>query len=187
MSARFEFRETVLSGLTVITRKKIGDQRGWLDRVFCLDELNEVIGNRSIIQINRTFTKNKGCVRGMHFQYPPSVEMKFVCCLKGKVFDVAVDLRSESSTFLKWHSELLSENNNKTLAIPVGFAHGFQTLTEECEMLYLHTAAYNSAAEGGLNPLDPDIGISWPLPLTELSERDANHPMVASGFKGVFK
>ena len=185
MNARFEFNETVLSGLTVITRKNVGDHRGWLDRVFCIDELKEIIGNRSIVQINRTFTKNKGCVRGMHFQHPPSAEMKFVCCLQGEVFDVAVDLRPGSPTFLKWHSELLSANNSKTLAIPEGFAHGFQTLTEDCEMLYLHTAAYNSVAEGGLNPLDPDIGISWPLPLTELSERDANHPMVADGFKGV--
>jgi dTDP-4-dehydrorhamnose 3,5-epimerase len=185
MSARFYIDATALPGLSVLTRKHIGDSRGWFERIFCIEELQEVLGQRSVVQINRTLTQQKGSVRGMHFQHAPSAEMKFVSCLHGEVFDVAVDLRPGSATFLQWHAELLSADNRKTLVIPEGFAHGFQTLTEDCEMIYFHTAAYNSIAEGALNPLDPALSISWPLPLTELSERDANHLMVAVGFAGV--
>jgi dTDP-4-dehydrorhamnose 3,5-epimerase len=118
----------------------------------------------------------------MHFQRAPSAEMKFVSCLRGEVFDVAVDLRPNSATFLQSHTELLSANNRKTLAIPEGFAHGFQTLTDDCEMFYLHTAAYDPAAEGGLNPQDPTLAIPWPLPIAGLSARDAGRPMIAADF-----
>lgn len=185
MSACFDIAATVLPDLNVLERKPIGDSRGWFERMLCIDELQEVLGKRSVVQINRTLTQRKGCVRGMHFQHAPSVEMKFVSCLRGAVFDVAVDLRPGSATFLQWHAELLSADNRKTLAIPEGFAHGFQTLTDDCEMFYLHTAAYNSAAEGGLNPQDPALAIAWPLPLTELSARDASHPPIGAGFTGV--
>lgn len=185
MSARFDIATTALPGLNVLARKHIGDSRGWLERMFCIDELQEVLGKRSVVQINRTLTQQKGSVRGMHFQHAPSAEMKFVSCLRGEVFDVAVDLRQGSATFLQWHAELLSADNRKTLAIPEGFAHGFQTLTDDCEMIYLHTAAYNSVAEGGLNPHDPELAIVWPLPLTNLSARDAGHPMIVAGFTGV--
>lgn len=185
MSARFDIASTALPGLNVLTRKHIGDSRGWFERMFCIEELHEVLGKRSVAQINRTLTQQKGSVRGMHFQHAPSAEMKFVSCLRGEVFDVAVDLRPGSATFLQWHAELLSADNRKTLAIPEGFAHGFQTLTDDCEMFYLHTATYNPAAEGGLDPQDPALAIAWPLPLTELSARDAGHPMIAAGFSGV--
>ena len=96
-------------------------------------------------------TASRGTVRGMHFQHPPHAETKFVSCLRGEVFDVAVDLRNGSPTFLHWHAEILSADNHRTLVIPEGFAHGFQTLSDDCEMLYFHTAAYNPEAEGGLN------------------------------------
>lgn len=129
--------------------------------------------------------EKKGSLRGMHFQHAPSAEMKFVSCLRGEVFDVAVDLRPDSSTFLQWHAEVLSADNRKTLAIPEGFAHGFQTLADDCEMFYLHTAVYNQAAEGGLNPQDPALAIAWPLPITELSVRDSTHSMIEAGFSGV--
>ncbi|MBC2770595.1 dTDP-4-dehydrorhamnose 3,5-epimerase family protein [Pusillimonas minor] len=185
MSARFDIAATALPGLNVLTRTHIGDSRGWFERIFCVEELQEVLGKRSVVQINRTLTLQRGSVRGMHFQHAPSAEMKFVSCLHGEVFDVAVDLRPESATFLQWHAELLSAHNRKTLAIPEGFAHGFQTLTDNCEMFYLHTAAYNPSAEDGLSPKDPALAIAWPLPLTELSARDAGHPMIAAGFRGV--
>ena len=185
MSARFDIDATALPGLSVLTRKHIGDSRGWFERMFCIEELQEVLGKRSVLQINRTLTQQKGSVRGMHFQHAPSAEMKFVSCLRGQVFDVAVDLRLGSVTFLQWHAELLSADNRKTLAIPEGFAHGFQTLTDDCEMFYLHTAAYDPAAEGGLNPQDPALTITWPLPITELSARDASHPLIVAGFTGV--
>jgi dTDP-4-dehydrorhamnose 3,5-epimerase len=102
-----------------------------------------------------------------------------VSCLRGEVFDVAVDLRDNSPTFLRWHAEVLSADNHKTLVIPKGFAHGFQTLTDDCEMLYFHTAAYQPGAEGGLNVLDPRLAIKWPLDVDVLSDRDRSHPMIA--------
>lgn len=185
MSSRFDVNATSLADLSVLTRKHIDDRRGWFERMFCIEELQEVLGKRSVVQINRTLTQQKGSVRGMHFQHAPSAEMKFVSCLRGQVFDVAVDLRPGSATFLQWHAELLSADNLKVLVIPEGFAHGFQTLTDDCEMFYLHTAAYDPAAEGGLNPEDPALTIAWPLPMTKLSPRDASHPFIIGEFKGV--
>ncbi len=185
MSSRFDIASTPLSGLKVLTRKRIGDSRGWFERMFCVSELQDVLGTRSLLQINRTLTQQQGCVRGMHFQHVPSAEMKFVSCLQGEVFDVAVDLRSGSATFLQWHAEVLSADNFKTFVIPEGFAHGFQTLTDDCEMSYLHTAAYDPASERGMSPLDPVLAIDWPLPITEMSARDAGHSLIAAGFTGV--
>jgi dTDP-4-dehydrorhamnose 3,5-epimerase len=111
--------------------------------------------------------------------------MKLVSCLRGEVFDVAVDLRDGSPTFLKWHAEILSATNYKTLLIPEGFAHGFQALADDSEMLYLHTVPFQRGSEAGLHPADPRLGIRWPLDVAELSPRDAGHPMVKSIFRGV--
>jgi dTDP-4-dehydrorhamnose 3,5-epimerase len=185
MTSRFEIQTTPLLGLKVILRKPLGDNRGYLERMYCVDELRDVFGNRSIVQINHTLTQNKGTVRGMHFQYAPHAEMKLVSCLRGSVFDVAIDLRRDSPTFLQWYSEILSDDNHKTFAIPEGFAHGFQTLTNDCEMLYLHTSAYVQDAESGLNPNDPKLGIKWSLPISEISSRDSNHALISDDFKGV--
>jgi dTDP-4-dehydrorhamnose 3,5-epimerase len=121
----------------------------------------------------------------MHFQHPPHAETKLVSCLRGEVFDVAVDLRHNSPTFLRWHAERLSADNHKTLVIPEGFAHGFQTLTDDCEMLYFHTAAYQPGAEGGLNAQDPRLAIEWPLPVVGLSPRDAVYQFLGEDFSGV--
>ncbi len=185
MSSRFDVQSAPLSGLNVLVRKPLGDSRGYLERMFCVDELQDVFGARRIVQINHTLTQTRGTVRGMHFQHAPHAEMKFVSCLRGSVFDVAVDLRKGSPTFLQWHAELLSADNHKTLAIPEGFAHGFQTLTDDCEMLYLHTAAYAPGAEAGLSPKDAKLAIAWPLPIAEISPRDAAHALIADDFVGV--
>ena len=182
---RFDIRPTPIAGLTLIERKPIGDQRGFLARLFCREELHSVIGNRQIVQINHTLTATKGTIRGMHFQYPPHAEMKLVTCLRGEVYDVAVDLRRDSPTFLHWHAERLSADNCKTFAIPEGFAHGFQTLTHDCELLYLHTAAYQPTAESGLDALDPRLGINWPQPVTERSARDQAHLAINADFAGL--
>jgi len=178
MSARFENVHTPLEGLRVLRRLPLGDHRGLLERMFCLDELTEIVGNRRIVQINRTITRKRGTLRGMHFQHSPHAEMKFVSCLRGEVLDVAVDVRPDSPTRYRWHGVVLSENNHTTLAIPEGFAHGFQSLTDDCEMLYFHTATYQPQAESGLNPRDPLLAIAWPLPIAEMSERDASHPAI---------
>ena len=127
----------------------------------------------------------QGAVRGMHFQRPPHAEMKLVTCLHGVIWDVAVDLRAGSSTFLKWHAEELSAENRRALLIPEGFAHGFQALTDNCELLYLHSAPYAREAEAGLNPGDPMLSVVWPLAIAELSSRDAQHPMLNESFAGV--
>ena len=135
MRAHFKMFDTPLSGLKVLQRKPISDSRGYLERFFCTEELEALALGKHIAQINCTLTANLGTVRGMHFQRPPHAEIKFVSCLRGEVFDVAVDLRNNSPTFLCWHAEVLSADNHKTLVIPEGFAHGFQTLADNCEML----------------------------------------------------
>ena len=185
MSTRFEILDTPLAGLRILQRKPIGDSRGYLERLFCSEELQALAPGRHIAQINHTLTAARGTVRGMHFQRPPHAEIKFVSCLRGEVFDVAVDLRDNSPTFLRWHAEVLSADNYKTLVIPEGFAHGFQTLTDDCEMLYFHTAAYQPGAEGGLNAQDPRLAIHWPLPVAGQSQRDAAHPLLGEDFTGV--
>ena len=184
-AGRFEVASEPLDVLQVIQRNPIGDERGYFERIFCSDELKSSIGPRSIMQINHTLTAKAGTVRGMHFQHPPHAEMKLVSCLRGEVFDVAVDLRKGSPTFLQWHAEMITESNHKTFVIPEGFAHGFQTLTGDCELLYLHTAAYAPDAEAGLNALDPRLAIAWPMPIAERSVRDQQHAMLTSEFSGL--
>lgn len=167
---------TPLDGLSVLQRHPIGDQRGYLERLFCQETLQPLIGERRIVQINHTLTTKAGTVRGLHFQHPPHAEMKLVSCLRGEVFDVAVDLRQDSPTFLRWYATNLSAENHRSLIIPEGFGHGFQALTDQVELLYLHTAAYHPEAEDGINALDARLAIAWPLPVGERSTRDKSLP-----------
>jgi dTDP-4-dehydrorhamnose 3,5-epimerase len=161
------------------------DERGAFARLYCESELAEAIGTRRVVQINHSRTARVGAVRGLHFQHPPHAEMKLVRCLKGRVWDVAVDLRANSPTLLRWHAEELTPTNTRMMVIPEGFAHGFQVLEAESELLYLHTAFYDPAAEGGLRHDDPRLGITWPLAVTDLSARDAKHPLIDSNFQGI--
>lgn len=183
--SRFDFIPAPLAGLMLVQRKTIEDHRGFLSRFYCAEEFRAAGISKPIVQINHTLTRNKGAVRGLHFQHPPHAEAKLVSCLKGKIWDVAIDLRYGSSTFLQWHGEILSAENRKSLLIPEGCAHGFQTLAEDCELIYLHTAAYHPEAEGALNVSDPRLNIAWPLPVGDLSERDHSHPFVSQGFSGI--
>lgn len=130
-------------------------------------------------------TTSPGAIRGMHFQNPPYAEMKLVRCLRGRVWDVAIDLRAGSETFLRWHAEELSAENRLMMAIPEGFAHGFQVLEPESELLYLHTAVYHRSSEGGVPFDDPRLAIRWPLPVTDVSVRDAQHPPITQHFTGI--
>jgi len=182
---RFDIFPTDLSSVHVIQRKRLSDDRGFLERLFCSTELSSFGFAAPVRQINTTVTLKKGSVRGLHFQRPPSSEMKLVTCLKGRVFDVAVDVRKSSPDYLHWAAAELSEENGKALLIPEGFAHGFQTLEPNSQLLYLHTADYDPLAEGALNSMDPQIGIQWPLAVTEISSRDASHSLVADGFEGI--
>ncbi|CTQ54750.1 dTDP-4-dehydrorhamnose 3,5-epimerase [Roseibium album] len=185
MTRRFEIEHTPLRDFVVLTRKPVGDQRGWFERLYCADELESVNLTKPIRQINRSFTRRQGTIRGLHFQHPPQAETKLVSCLRGRVFDVAVDLRRGSSTFLNYHGVELSEHNSKTAFIPKGFAHGFQTLTPDCVLLYLHTANYTPTSEDGVHPLDRTLSIAWPEDEKFLSDRDANLPSILEDFEGV--
>lgn len=183
--SQFSIFDTPIAGLKVIERKPVGDYRGFLARIFCADKLSSAGWQKPIVQVNQTVTKKRGTVRGMHFQNAPYAEMKLVSCLQGKIWDVAVDLRKNSPTFLKWHAEELSAENCRALLIPEGFAHGFQTLSDDCELLYLHTAPYVREAEAGIHPNDSILGISWPLDFFEISTRDAEHPLLNDQFTGI--
>lgn len=186
ISGRFEFFTTPIRDLHLLQRKPLGDKRGYLQRLFCSDDLKELGWLEPIAQINHTYTALKGSVRGLHLQLSPNAEMKLISCMKGEVWDVAVDLRAGSSSFLCWHAVLLSQENHRSLLIPPGFAHGFQTMSDEVEMLYCHSKPYAPDCEMGVNPFDPRLAINWPLTLTEISEKDQAWPMLNTGFQGVF-
>lgn len=183
--SRLAITDLPLAGLKLVERQKLGDARGFLARLFCADELRAAGWTAPVAQINHTHTALKGTVRGLHFQHSPHAEMKLVSCIRGEVFDVAVDLRRGSPTFLDWHAERLSADNGRALLIPEGFAHGFQALADDVELIYGHSAAYAPAAEAGLNPRDAKLAIAWPLPIGDMSARDAQHPMLDGSFTGV--
>lgn len=183
--SRFTFFDTPIAGLQIVESQQLGDSRGFLKRLFCAEELATAGWRKPIAQINQTLTQKQGTIRGIHFQRPPHAEMKLVTCLRGAIWDVAVDLRAKSPTFLHWHAEELSAANHRALLIPEGFAHGFQTLCDDCELIYLHSMAYAPEAEAGLNPKDPMLSIAWPLAISELSARDAQHSMLDHQFKGL--
>ena len=177
--------QTALPGVVVVEITPFADHRGAFACLYNQHELAAVVGERRIVVINHSRTAAAGTVRGMHFQYPPQAEMKLVRCLKGRVWDVAVDLRTGSPAFLRWHAEELSRDNARMLVVPEGCAHGFQVLEPESELLYLHTAFYVPEAEGGISCRDPRLGIDWPLPIAGLSQRDGSFAPIAPDFSGI--
>ncbi|GAB4218084.1 MAG: dTDP-4-dehydrorhamnose 3,5-epimerase [Rhodoferax sp.] len=174
-----------LAGLYRVQRHRLGDARGFFSRLFCQQELASAGWTTPVAQINHSYTARRGTIRGMHFQHPPHAEAKLVSCLRGAVWDVAVDLRAGSPTLLRWHAQELSADNGVALLIPPGFAHGFQTLSDDAELLYCHSVPYHGPAEGGLDALDPRLGIPWPLLVSERSARDSAHPTIAPDFQGL--
>jgi dTDP-4-dehydrorhamnose 3,5-epimerase len=180
-----KFHRTPLAGLMLIETAPIQDERGRFARVFCETECAELRPNLHWAQINVSNTSCKGTVRGMHFQYPPAAEAKLIRCLQGRVLDVAVDLRAGSPTFLHWHGVELSEAGPIQFFIPEGFAHGFQALTDNVQLLYLHTVAWSRQHEGALHYDDPALSIAWPLPVTQVSEKDRNTSLLDETFTGV--
>jgi dTDP-4-dehydrorhamnose 3,5-epimerase len=183
--SRFAVFTTPIDALRVIERQRIADERGSLSRLFCSHDLENAGWHAPIAQINYTVTRKRGTVRGFHYQRPPYAEMKLISCLRGEILDVAVDLRCGSRTFLRWHAERLSAQNQKALLIPEGFAHGFQAITDDVELLYLHSAHYEPAAEAGLHVRDPLVGVEWPLAITAVSARDDQFPMLSRDFVGL--
>ena len=183
--SRFVVTDLPLAGLRLVERQVLGDSRGFLSRLFCAEEFSSAGWEKPIAQINHASTAKCGTVRGMHFQLPPQAEIKLISCLRGRVWDVAVDLRRGSDTFLQWHAEELSEDNCRALLIPEGFAHGFQTLTDGVELLYCHSAAYQPDAEGGLSPRDATLAIAWPMEISMISDKDTRHPTIDQSFTGI--
>lgn len=170
--------ETPLKDLYVVQTNVFTDNRGLFTRWFCETELQAVLGARRIKNINFSRTFKKGTIRGMHYQKSPFSEMKLVRCIKGKVFDVAVDLRVDSKTYLQWYGIELSAKKMNMFIIPEGFAHGFQSLENHVEMLYLHTEFYKKETECAIRYNDPKINIQWMIPITEISEKDKHHPLI---------
>jgi len=174
-----------LDGLLRIRRENFEDARGLFSRLYCSAALADSGFRAGPEQINYSRTFGAGSVRGMHFQHPPHAEAKIVTCLYGEVFDVAVDLRAGSKTFLQWHGEKLTGGSLNSLLIPEGMAHGFQVLSDEAHLVYFHSAPYEERAEGRVHPLDPWVKIAWPLEVRNLSSRDGAAPFLATDFAGL--
>jgi dTDP-4-dehydrorhamnose 3,5-epimerase len=172
------FLSTVIPGAMVIESEPYNDERGSFERLFCTREFAGTGVPMKIAQINRSRSRMRGTVRGLHFQRKPMSECKIVQCLCGTVFDVVVDVRRSSPTYLQWHAELLSEWNGKALCVPKGCAHGFQTLTDNAEVLYFSDEFYSPEHEHAINIRDPRIAIKWPLPVAALSDKDRNAPFL---------
>lgn len=180
-----QIQKTLISKVEVIQGASTQDSRGAFSRFFCEQDLARIIGDRHIVQINHSRTNAVGAIRGLHYQHAPHAEMKLVRCIKGRVWDVAVDLRRNSPTFLQWHAVELSPENASVLVVPEGCAHGFQVLEAESEMLYLHTAFYAPQSEGGIVYNDPSVNIAWPLPVTDLSDGDRCRQLLPIDFSGI--
>jgi dTDP-4-dehydrorhamnose 3,5-epimerase len=182
-----KFIEVPLSGAFIVELEPHTDERGAFTRIFCQKEFAEIGFNKQIVQINHSFTKNIKTIRGMHFQCPPSSEIKIIRCIRGKVFDVMVDIRAASPTFLKWYGIELSDDNMRMVYLPQGFAHGFQTLTDDAELMYHHSAFYSPQHERGIRFDDPALKILWPLLPGTISDRDRGYLFIDENFKGIEK
>jgi dTDP-4-dehydrorhamnose 3,5-epimerase len=183
--SELELSTTPLAGVMLVRRRSHLDNRGRFARLFCSDALAPAGWSGPVAQINHSVTTTRGTVRGLHYQQAPFAEMKLVSCVRGQVWDVAVDLRRDSPTFGRWHAQALSPASGLAMLIPHGCAHGFQALSDDAELLYCHSAPYAPQAQGGVFPGDPRLAISWPLPIDNLSERDAALPALATDFMGV--
>lgn len=166
------FDPTNLSGACLVVPEPVGDERGFFARTFCVRELAEHGLETEFVQHSASVSLKRGTLRGMHFQREPHGEAKIVTCVKGAIFDVIVDLRPASPTFRRWQGFELTDANRHRLYIPKGFAHGFQTLTDNVEVGYLISAFYEPSAASGVRHDDPAFGIEWPLPVTVISEKD---------------
>jgi dTDP-4-dehydrorhamnose 3,5-epimerase len=166
------FSETILAGAYTVDIDRHHDNRGYFARVFCADEFSAHGLKPTVAQGSVSFNAKRGTLRGMHFQYPPATETKFVRCTRGAVVDVIVDLRPESPTYLQHVAVNLSAANGRGLYVPERFAHGFVTLADDTELVYLISNYYTPGAEGGLRHDDPVLGLTWPVPIQVIAERD---------------
>lgn len=180
-----KFFEAPLAGVYIIELEPFQDERGLFIRTFCQKEFAKIGFQKPIVQFNHSVTRKTGTIRGMHYQLPPSCETKIIRCVQGEVFDVMVDIRAGSPTFMRWHGVELSKDNFRMVYIPEGFAHGFQTLSDDAEVIYHHSAFYCPEFESGLKSDDPALAIQWPLSVASISPKDQNYPLIDDNFKGI--
>ncbi|UTW61765.1 dTDP-4-dehydrorhamnose 3,5-epimerase [bacterium SCSIO 12741] len=180
-----QFTETQIKGVFEIAPRVLEDDRGGFFRLYCADELKKVGIHRPVVQTNISINNKKGVLRGMHFQNLPSQEDKLVTCIQGAAFDVVVDLRKNSPTFLQWTSIELSAENKTVVCIPAGCAHGFITREDDTRLLYHHTDFYTPSCEGAFRYDDPQVGIEWPFEPIIISERDLSHKFLDKNFNGL--
>ena len=173
------FTSLQLKGAYIINLDKKEDKRGFFARLYCREEFEKQGLITNLVQMNTTLSREKGTIRGLHFQNLPKAEVRIVRCLRGKIWDVIVDIRAKSPTYGQWYGKELNEENRTMMYVPKGFAHGFQTLIDNVELLYLHSEFYSKEHEGGLLYADKTVNIDWPLPVSEISERDKVHPMLS--------
>ncbi len=169
------FRETILKDAYIIDLEPFKDKRGFFARTFCQKEFEAIGHEKDFVQINHSHTVQKGTIRGMHYQIAPHAEIKLIRCIRGGVYDVIVDMRPHSSTYLQHIGVALTAENQRMIYVPKGFAHGFQTLEDATELIYHHTAFYAPEFERGIRYDDPVIGIDWPMEVTVVSEKDQKH------------
>ena len=177
-----KFNPTPLAGACTIDLEKRGDDRGFFARLFCETEFAEAGLETRFLQINNSLSGSKGTLRGLHYQLPPAAEVKVVRCVRGALWDVILDLRAGSASFGKWFGTELSAENRTMMYVPRGFAHGFVTLTDDAEAIYLVSAAYSPDNERGVRYDDPAVGIEWPLQPADISDKDRNWPDLDADF-----
>lgn len=181
-----QYNSTAIAGVYVVSSQPVGDTRGGFARFFCADTHRQQVGKPFVpLHINHSHTAARGTVRGLHFQKSPALESKIVRCVRGRIFDVAVDIRRGSPTFLKHVAVELDASRYEALVLPEGVAHGFQTLEDNCELLYLHSAFYTPEYEGGLCYDDPRLAIDWPLSAQHLSARDQSFALLSADYQGI--
>ncbi len=180
-----EFLPAFIEGVYTIEAEKFEDERGVFARTFCKKEFKKIGLNKEFVQFNHSYNKYKGTIRGMHFQQAPYGETKLIRCIHGSVYDVAVDLRKGSPTFLQYFGIELTADNMQSILIPEGFAHGFQALEDNTTLIYHSTQYYTPNADSGVRYDDPFLAIKWKLPATIVSEKDKNHILIDEAFKGV--
>lgn len=179
------FTESPLKGAFTIQPEPREDERGFFTRTYCRNEFEEIGHSREFVQFNHSMTLKRGTLRGLHYQLPPASEIKLIRCVSGEVFDVIIDIREGSPTFLVHFGVILSAENMTMIYVPEGFAHGFQTLADRTHMIYHHTAFYEPGHERGLHYSDPALGIKWPLEPLHISDKDREHPFINNHFTGI--
>jgi dTDP-4-dehydrorhamnose 3,5-epimerase len=180
-----QFIKTPILDLFVIQLDVFEDERGFFARSFCKNEFKKIGFEKEFVQINHSFNRNKGTIRGMHFQRPPHTETKLIRCIEGSVYDVVVDLRKSSPTYLNHFGVELSAKNLKSILIPDGLAHGFQTLEDNSALIYHHSNFYSPNSEDGVRYNDSSLNISWKLPPINISNKDLSYPLINQNFESI--